>query len=568
MRILGKGMILSVVLLFVVSSIIGYAASEAQPWMRGRDLLKFGGTLNLAVQFEPISLDTLRASWTVAEFVYSDDPPYAIGPHGELVPAGWLESVEHSPDGLVWTFHIKPGVTFHDGVPLDAEAFAWLMRKRIEDPAIYSETLCNVPDVDHIVVVDEYTVQIQQVGQPWPELAQNLSQHGYLGAMSTPRAVERYGETYGYEMAYGNGPFKVVEWLKGDHVSMVRNEDYWWTPSWAAKYAGLKEGEEYHPGPPYLEKLIFSYVPEPSTRVELLKTGEVDGIMDVPLSRIEEIEKIPHVKVMSVPSYYIEAIEYNTTKSPLNNETVRKALNYAINREAMVEAIYFGYAEPAYSPYTSTFFETPNTQLLYKYDLDKAKTLLAEDGWKDTDGDGVLDKNGQPLHFELWSVTEAAHRKIAVMAQAMWRELGVDVTVQQFDRATLIDKVGAGEHDAVAFEHGYAGKGDMYNWWFSPDYMWYPQMTGFDTPEFRALIKKSYEVTTMEDVDKINDAIVNYYYEHAALCALLHPDSLLAIRDNFMNVFPMGKGSADWTPYLYDVYRQDVYEANKAAAEK
>jgi len=74
----------------------------------------------------------------------------------------------------------------------------------------------------------------------------NMATPSWIGAMTTPRSVERYGEEYGFKMAYGNGPFKLVERMKGDHITFMRNEDYWWTPSWAAKYAGLKEGEECH----------------------------------------------------------------------------------------------------------------------------------------------------------------------------------------------------------------------------------------------------------------------------------------------------------------------------------
>jgi len=156
-----------------------------------------------------------------------------FGPNGEFGPGGWIESVENSPDGLVWTFRIKPGVTFHDGSPLDAEAFAWLLRERIMDPAIYSDPLMYVPDVDHIVVVNKQTLEVRQVGQSWPELPFNMSTPSWVGAMTAPRSVERYGETYGYEMAYGDGPFELEQWVKGDHITFARNEDYWWTPSWA-----------------------------------------------------------------------------------------------------------------------------------------------------------------------------------------------------------------------------------------------------------------------------------------------------------------------------------------------
>jgi len=296
-----------------------------------------------------------------------------------------------------------------------------------------------------------------------------------------------------------------------------------------------------------------------------LSTGEVDGILEVPLSKVEELEKIPHVKLFLGPSCSIEVIEYNTTKPPLNDEKVRKALNYGIDREVIARVVYFGYAEPAYSVFCGRALETPNTLHLYKYDPDMARTLLTEAGWEDTDGDGIRDKDGEPLQFELWSLTEPQRRGIAVIAQSMWKDLGVNVTLQQFDRATLIDTVNAGEHDAVVFEHTWLTKSDMYNWWLNPEYMWYPQMSGFDTPELRELIDQTYKAATMEEVDETNDALVNYFYEHAPLCALVHPDNLMAFRDEIINIVPRSVSTSP-TPYLYDVYRQDVYEANIEAA--
>lgn len=570
MRSSRRWIILSVMLLFVFGLTINCVGQEAQAWTLGRDPFKFGGTLSLARGWEPLSLDSLRTTYGDQAHIYISEPPFMFGPNGEFEPAGWIESVENSPDGLVWTFRIKPGVTFHDGSPLDAEAFAWLLRKRIEDPAIYSDPLMYVPDVDHIVVVNKQTLQIRQVGQSWPELPFNMSTPSWVGAMTTPRSVECYGETYGYEMAYGNGPFELEEWLKGDHITFVRNEDYWWAPSWTAKYAGLAEGEEYHPGPPYLEKLILKYVPEAATRVDMLKTREVDGIVEVPRAYVDEIKGIPHVKVMENPSYTIRYIGYNTTKPPLDDESARKALNYGINREAMAKVIYYGYAEPAYSLFSGKALETPNTLQLYKYDPDKARTLLAEAGWADTDGDGILDKDGQPLAFDLWSSNKTEFRKMAEMAQAMWRELGVDVSLRRFDEATLRARIEAGEHEAIVFEHEWVTKNDLYNWWFNPDYMWYPQETGFDTPELRELIDRTFGATTIEEVNQTNDDLVNYYYEHAVLCALVHPENLLAIYDDIVNVVPshMGGGWWGWIPYLHDAYRQDVYEANKVAAEK
>ncbi len=538
--------------------------ADEKPWMKGRDPLKFGGTLTLARGFEPISLDSLLTTYGDQAHIYLSEPPFMYGPGGEFGSGGWLESIKSSDDHLTWTFKIKPGVTFHDGVPLDAEAFAWLLRKRKEDPEVFDYPLTYVPDSDHIVVVDKYTVEIQQEGQPFPELPYTMATPCWVGAVRTPRAVEKYGEDYGYTMAYGNGPFKLEEWIKGDHLTFVRNEDYWWSPEWAWKYSDAKSKEEYKPGPPYLEKLVLKYVPEASTRIAMLKTREVDGIVEVPTLHIDEIKKIPGVTILESPSYTIRAIEYNTTIAPLDELNVRKALNYAVNRQALVDVIYRGYAEPAYSPYCGIPLETENTKHLYKFNPEKAASLLDEAGWV-MGKNNLREKDGETLTFELWSSDSTEFRMVAEMVQGMWRNLGVDARLRTFDDATLRARIDNGEHQAVLFEHEWVTKGDMYNWWFGAESKWYPQMTGLDTPELQELVDKTFAAKTMEEVNKSNDDLVNYYYEMAALNALFHPENLMAIYDDVKNVYMSHKNGGWWgyMPRLYDVYLQDVYESNQ-----
>ena len=540
-----------------------HAQVEEEEWMRGRDPEKFGGTLILAQDDEPLNMDSLRTTYGAQAHIFISESPFMYSPDGELGPAGWLEEIEQSEDGLRITFHLKEGVTFHDGVPLDAEAFAWLLRERMRDDEIYDFPLLNVPDPDHIVIIDEYTVEIQQEDIPFPELKQVMATPSWLGAMRTPRALERYGDVYGYEMAYGNGPFLMDEWVRGEYISFVRNEDYWWTPDWAADYAGLEEGEDYQPGPPYLEEVILEYVPEASTRVSMLRTREVDGIINVPTLHIEEIEGIPGVEILEMPSYIIRAIEYNSTAAPLDELKVRQALNYAVNRDAIAEVVFSGYAEPAHSPYTSKFLETENTERMYHFNQQKAVSLLEEAGWHMGDDDFRY-KDGERLSFELWCRDTSEFRMIVEMVQGMWRALGADVDARYFDEATVRSRIDEGEHEAVLWEHQWVTKGDMYNWWFAPEYKWYPQKTGYDSEELRNLVAKTYEASSMEELEDSVDELVNYYLAQGVFNPIVRPINLFAIYEDVENIYlsHQGGGWWGWIPRMYDVYLQDVYEGN------
>ncbi|MEF8726081.1 MAG: ABC transporter substrate-binding protein [Candidatus Bipolaricaulota bacterium] len=546
----------------------GDGVPDAEDQYPGRNDLKYGGTLTLIRAEEPTSLDSLRTPFGDQIHQYISEPALMWSPGGEFGPAGWVESFEQSEDETTLTFHLREGVTFHDGADLDAEAFAWLLRERMRDDSIFSMPLGNVPDTDHIKILDDYTVQIEQ-SKPWPELPYNMSTPAWVGAMETPRALEKYGEDYGYSEVYGNGPFEFKEWAKRDHITLTRYEEYDWAPDWAWKYSDAESKEDYTSGPPFLEKVVFEYVPEASTRVNMLKSGGADGIIEVPKSQVKDLEQMDNVEIMSQSSYRIRYVGYNTTVAPLDELKVRKALNYATNRKAMVQVVYFGYADPAYSLYCGKDLETSNTKLLYKFDPTKAQELLEEAGWEDSNGDGIRDKDGEKLSFELMTRNTREFRQMANMLQAMWRNIGIEAEVRLLDTATVRSSMEEGDHEAVIHEHQWVTKQDMYPWWFNPDYKPYPYESLLETEKIHELNEKAMAASNLDEMKKTIDDLVNYYYEEAALGALVRPQNLLAVKDNVKNVVPAHKNGGNWfwTPYLYDVYLQDVYEQNKAKAQ-
>jgi len=546
----------------------GDGVPDSEDKYPGRNDLKYGGTLTLIRAEEPVSLDSLRTPYGDQIHQYISEPALMWSPGGEFGPAGWVESYEQSEDETVLNFKLRDGVTFHDGEKLDAEAFAWLLRERMRDDSIYSDPLMNVPDTDHIKVLDENTVQIEQT-KPWPELPYNMSTPAWVGAIETPKPLEKYGEDYGFSEVYGNGPFKFEEWAKRDHITLSRYEEYDWAPDWAWKFSDAESKEDYTSGPPFLEEVVFEYVPEASTRVNMLRSGEADGIIEVPKSQVEELEKLKNIEVMSQPSYRIRYTGYNTTVPPLDELRVRKALNYAINRKAMVQVVYFGYATPAYSLYASRAHRTPNTLDLYEFNQEKARELLSEAGWQDSNNDGIRDKNGEKLTFELITRKTREFRQMANMLQGMWRDIGVDAKVRLLDTATVRSRIEEGNHEAIIHEHQWVTKNDLYTWWFNPKYQPYPYESLLETEKISELNEKALNSTSLDEMNKAIDNLVNYYYKQAALGALVRPKDLLAMDKNVKNVVPGHKegGNWFWTPYLYDVYLQDVYEQNKAEAQ-
>jgi len=510
----------------------------------GRNDLKYGGTFTFG---SASTVRTFNAHFTTRgpnKYLLSHE---AFFMEGYDTKGGWIESYEISEDRKVWTFQLKEGVKFHDGVPLDAEALAWDLREKLTNEEIWSTPLRYVEKPEDIIVVDKNTLRIKQ-SRPNPNLKPSLENAAWLGAIETPRYNERYGNDYGTKVAHSNGPFKLTEWVKGDHMVFERFEEYTWAPEFAE-----------NPGPPYLKRVEIKIVPEMSTRLNMLKTGELDGVMDARPQNAKELENSEKFEILRVQIQRILTIEYNTEEAPLDELKVRKALNYATNRPALAKILYYGFAQPAYSPFTSTTLETQDTKHLYKFNTAKARSLLEEAGWKDEDNDGIREKNGKELKFELISKT-GIYKNLATAVQGMWREIGVKANVRSHDEATVLDSIAQREHDAVVWDHAWPYY-DTYYWWFNPDYDRYPNIDLFDTPKLRNLVEEAKSSRSLQEFKETSNDLVNYVYENATINAVLRPEGLIIMNQKKFSGYRKDGHYA--IPLLHDTYSKEVYQENK-----
>lgn len=495
------------------------------------------------------SMDPVGGWW----FGLLNDPPFMVPPRSEELSnwnrPGWLRKFSISPDEKTLTFYIREGVTFHDGAELDAEALAWNLRHRIKSDELWDAPLRGIKDPDEdIKVLDEYTLQVAQEENN-PNMRYVMSTFSWLGGLDTPNWNEKYGEDYGHEEVYSLGPFKLKEWVKGDHTTFVRNEDYDWAPSFCS-----------NPGPAYLEEVTINYVPEAATRLSKLKTGEADMDLNVPPAYAETIKELEDYEVLTSPLARQYLLSYNTTKKPLDNVKVRKALNYAVDRVALANEIFKGYAEPANNLYLSRAHEQPTTKNMYQYDPEKARDLLSQAGWEPGD-DGFRYKNGERLEIEFTTMgTSSLLRKQAIVVQANWREIGVKANIQTLDETTFKDFVEDGKHEATIRLQLWPTL-DIYYWMFEG--VGYPAQAMYDEPDLNELIKKNKEATDLEEWVNTTDDLVNFVLEKALRGPLVRPLQIVAVNKNFENLH-LRNGSTHESagPNLVDVYRKDVYEEN------
>lgn len=340
---------------------------------------------------------------------------------GKYVP-GLATSWEVSADGLTYTFHLRKDVKFHDGTPFNAEAVKFNF-ERIMDPNTKSRyAAASLGPYDRTEVVDEYTVKIY-LKEPMTPFLDSLA-NPTIGMVSPTEAKKWPPEEF-YNHLVGTGPFMFKEWIPGQAIRAVRNPDY----NWASPMFE-------HQGPAYLDAIELIPLVEPGTRVACVETGEctiIDG-RDVPTGEFPRL-KGKGIEVLAFPEFGIPRIwQLNMRYPPTDELAVRQAINLAINREEVSKELYQGFIDPAYGYLSKVTPGSVEFDELKTYDPEKAKAILEKAGWVDTDGDGILDREGKPLEVILFSLPGDP---LCELTQAQLRKVGIDVEISITERANL-----------------------------------------------------------------------------------------------------------------------------------
>jgi peptide/nickel transport system substrate-binding protein len=374
---------------------------------------------------------------------------------------GLAQSWTHSADGLTWTFKIRSGVKWSDGEPLTASdvAFSYNYQKKQELQAFLSA----LDGIDEVTAPDASTVVIR-CSRPKADV---LS----MWVPIIPEHIWSRFKTADDAKAYlnkppivGSGPFRVVEWQKGKFIRCVANKGYWG-------------------GAPKVDEVIFQVYKNQDTMAQDLKLGVIDLAINIPPAQIKALASVEGVEAQACAQKAFDYLSFNCYKGPslgnpvLRDPAFRQALNWGIDKAKMAELAYQGYADPATSLFEKDFYDPdldwhwqPPADVEYKYDPAKATQLLADAGYKDTDGDGVLNdpnNGGKNIKLRLWARVESPQSQtMGKLITAWWKDLGLDITFSVEDNGVLLDG-------------GYNYAGDTYK----PDYdiyIWTWQPSGSD----------------------------------------------------------------------------------------
>ena len=392
---------------------------------------KLGGELRYGMNNEPDSLDPAKTAQASAFNVMLNlyDTLIWQDPADLKYKPGLAESWESSPDGLTHTFKLRKGVKFHDGTPFNAEAVKFTF-DRLADPATKSPfALGKLGPYQETKVVDEYTAQVI-LKAPYAAFYDALSQTWL--AIVSPTAVKKYGDDFGRNPV-GTGFMKFKEWAPKDHITLERNNDYNWGPSFWN-----------HVGPAFLDRITFLGISENGARLTAFESGDLQIIETVPEGDFDRLKKSGKYQMFTARTPGAPMTMFmNTEKPPFNDINVRKAILYGLSRPDLINTAFFGLYTPADAPLAdNTLYYSKKASGMYPYDLEKAKKLLDDAGWK-TGADGVREKDGQKFVVDYVNLT--TYEPMVVATQALLKPLGIQVNVKVFDQATRVSMGHKGE---------------------------------------------------------------------------------------------------------------------------
>ncbi|HLT95378.1 MAG TPA: ABC transporter substrate-binding protein [Acidimicrobiia bacterium] len=449
-----------------------------------------GGTLIAAQGAEPDRLDphltSAYASFQILENVY--DTLVQPGDDLSMEPA-LAESWDISDDQLTWTFHLREGVTFHNGRELVADDVVYSY-ERIMDPETGAANAFRFESIDSVTAVDETTVEIA-LTRPTPNLLVNIG--GFKGMAIIPQEIVEDGSIDTHPV--GTGPFRFVSSSPDEGILLERNPDYW------------------QEGLPVLEEIRFVQIPDPTVKLTNLQTGEVHWVDSVPPQEIESLEADDSIVLERVPGGDYHYFALNQAREPFDDPNVRRAIAMAIDRETIAEAAQFGAATANQAAIPEGNFWYHEYAPFTPGDIEGARALLDEAG--------VTDLTISMMVSSEFPETVTQAQVIASQLEP----LGVTVEIDDVDFSTWLDRQGQGDFDA--FMLSWIGNID-------PDDFYYAQhhseggfnFQGYSNPEVDALLEEA-RVETDQDARKaLYDQAAEMIVDDASYIYLYNPENI------------------------------------------
>lgn len=471
-----------------------------------------GGVLRIGVVTEATSLDPITTNNVPSSIIFMQihDALVTYDKDLNIVPM-LATSWSISEDGRTYTFHLRDGVTFHNGEPFRAEDVVYAFTTGA-DPSYKSQWLGRFQQIEDIHAVDDLTVELTLAA---PNAA-FIDQITYFGIPSSKAHKELGGD--GYAIApVGTGPFKFVSWRRNDELVLERNDAYWLTKP---NLAGVK----------------FRAIPERSVAAVELESGGIDVAMSLNADDVTRLENSTEIDVGTTPtlSYYYVAM--NNQTGPFSDVRVRKAVQYALPMNELVDTIFGGVgairAYTTMAPGSPAYDESINADIP-TYDPEKAMSLLAEAGYP----------NG--FSSIIYTPSDSNRRQLAELVQAALSLVNINMEVRAVELGTLIPLTYSGETPMwiLGWTSGTDPNNYSYEMFYSTPDAWATSSSTYNTsrysnPETDALMKRAREMTDMaQRIPLYQEAIRKIFVDDAVQIAGYHLVFNIGYRKNVHDIF-------------------------------
>lgn len=522
------GSVVASVLLSVRADAVDAAGGRRANSMRSamQDEPVQGGTLREGYDLDFSKMDPLLTNWYDPAFSALYENPIVNDPEGAKVPQ-LAESWEVSEDGMTLTLTLRSGLKFHSGAPLDAAAV-----KAVYDDIKAGGVLNGFfGPVDSIDAPDDVTV-VLNMAHPYYDIL-NVIDTGYwsiYNATSRTEAEAAEAGSYGQKVVDGSGPFTFGEWVPGSHVVVNKWADY---PGSIVPYFTNK-------GPAYLDSIRWQFISEAAQRAIQIENGEIDTLRGPAAQDIARLQSNPDLTVTSLKEWsgYIFGVNFTRTDLDFHEVKMRQALSHAFDRAAIVQGLLFGEGEPLYGPITSADrYYTADVEQFNQYDLDLAKSLVAELGWTPGD-DGILEKNGVRLQFTMPVQDESFNRQLGTVIQDQLKQLGVEVQPQILDRGTYFGTLQNDNPDSYFFYYLWPVPIDIVTLFVSSKTKGNPNWAQAEVPEVDAAIDAWQNAANEDELRAAGIQFQMAVAEYLPTIPLVNRNAFWASRSNVHGYMP------------------------------
>jgi len=434
------------------------------------------------------------------------------------------ESWDVSEDGKLYTFHLLKDIKWHDGEPFTARDVLYTYQVTI-DPKTPTAYAGDFLKVKKVTVLDDHTLRVSYDKPFAPALmswgSPILPRHLLSGRDITASPLSR--------RPVGTGLYRFREWVAGQKIVLAANPDYF-------------------EGRPYLDGYVMRIIPDTATMFLELRAAGIDQMGLTPLQYTRQTENNlfrKNYRKYRYHSFSYVYMGYNLKNPLFADKRVRQAIAYAVNKEEMIRGVLLGLGQAATGPYKPGTWACNDRVRTYPYDPGRAKSLLAEAGWRDSDGDGVLDKDGRPFAFEI--ITNQGNEvraKCAEIIQKQLADVGIRVKIRILEWAAFVnDFINKRRFEATILGWTIPQDPDIYDVWHSsktgPDEL---NFISYKNAEVDRLIERGREVFDQQERKRCYDRIQEILAEEQPYLFLYVPDALPIISARFRGIDPAPQG--------------------------